>query len=346
MNLNRLFLSLFTSCFLASNLLAQVNVIAYKVNEESLNDQIESLGTLRANEVVDLTASVTDTITKIHFNDGQRVNKGDVLAEMTDSEEGALVKENTARVEEAKRQYDRVKNLPDQGAISESLVDQRRREYEAAKAQLEAMISRLHDRLIVAPFSGVMGLRQISVGALVTPGDKIGVLVDDSTMKLDFSVPEVYLGALKPGLPIVGTTPAFPDQKFEGELVAVDAQIDPRTRSIIVRAILPNDKLLLKPGLLMKVKLGFNFRKSLIVPEEALLPAASDNYVYKISGENALKTKVEIGTRQPGKVEILKGLSVGDLIVTHGHLALDQDTKVTVKKVLELGQDLSEALAG
>lgn len=323
----------------------EIPVFAYKVAKAEVFDEIEALGTLKANERVDLTASVTDTITKLHFNDGQRVVKGDVLAEMTDTEESALVKENTARVEEAKKQYDRVRKLPKQGAISESIVDQRRREYEAAKAQLEAMISRLHDRLILAPFSGVIGLRQISVGALVTPGELIAVIVDDSVMKLDFAVPEIYLNVLSVDLPVVARAAAYPEREFKGKIVALDSEVDPGTRSIQVRALVPNENKLLKPGMLMSVTIRFNFREALIIPEEAVVQESRKSFVYSINElGKAVKKEIQLGVRSPGKVELLAGLSEGEQIITHGLQALDKDSKVKVRAYQQIGEGLKELL--
>ncbi|MCI5065944.1 efflux RND transporter periplasmic adaptor subunit [bacterium] len=300
-------------------------VVVHKVEEQKWSDTVEALGTLIANETVQLTATVTDTITRIHFEDGQRVEAGFVLAEMTDQEESALVAEMTARVDEAKRQLTRLKTLPESGAVSESLFDQRTREYEAAAAQLNAMKSRLQDRLIVAPFDGVLGLRNISAGALVEPGTEIVTLTDDSVMKLDFSIPAIYLGLLRTEVPIEARTRAFPDRTFKGTVKSIDSRVDPITRSVIVRAILPNDFLedgqaVLKPGLLMTVRLEYNERVALVVPEEALIPKGSSNTVFVVD-ENTLiaeKRDVVIGTRRRGHVEILSGVNEGEVVITHG----------------------------
>lgn len=324
-----------------------LQVIVYEAAQVDWSDSVRALGTLRANEAVQLTASVTDTITKIHFEDGQRVNKGAVLIEMTDSEEQALVQEMTARVAEAKRQFDRVKSLPKTGAVSESLFDQREREFRAATAQLEAMASRLKDRLILAPFSGVVGLRTISVGALVEPGDEIVTLIDDSKMKLDFTVPSLYLSQLLTGLKVVAETRAFPEKSFEGTVTAVDSKVDPVTRAISVRAIVPNEERLLKQGLLMTVRLRFKERTTLSVPEEALIPVGEENDVFVVNKDSLEvdRRRVTIGSRQTGAVEIISGVNQGEFVITHGTVLARAGKKVTIRAIQGRGQSIEEILA-
>ncbi|MDJ0784120.1 MAG: efflux RND transporter periplasmic adaptor subunit, partial [Desulfosarcinaceae bacterium] len=193
-------------------------VIVKAVAIERFEDHVEALGTLRARESVALTAAVTETITAIHFDDGDRVAAGDILVEMTNEEEHALIEESLSTVAEAKKQYDRIRPLVATGAAASALLDQRRREYETAEARLRALESRLRERLVLAPFGGVLGLRNISVGALIEPGDVITTLDDDSVMKLDFTVPAVHLQTLRTGLPIEATSDAFPDRVFEGSI--------------------------------------------------------------------------------------------------------------------------------
>lgn len=321
-------------------------VIVYEAKKEKWFDAIEALGTLIANETVVLTANVTDTVTHIHFDDGQRVEKGAVLAEMTDVEESALVSEMTARVGEAKKQFERLKDLPKSGAVSESLYDQREREYRAAVAQLEAMKSRLQDRLIVAPFSGVVGLRNMSVGALVEPGDEITTLTDDSVMKLDFAVPSVFLSSLQKGLPIVARTAAYPEEEFLGQVSSVDSRVDPATRSITVRAVIPNEGARLKPGLLMNVLLEYKPRESVTVPEEALIPTGAVKHVLvvEMDSKQAKKVEVKTGARRAGKVEVISGVDAGDHVITHGTMQARPGASVKVLATQKDGQKIKDIL--
>ena len=176
-----------------------VPVIIAEVRSDRFVDRAEALGTLKANESVLVTANVTETVSAVYFEDGQRVEQGQMLVEMTNAEEHALLDEARIRVGEAQRQYARVKSLVAQGSASQSLLDERKRDLDTARALLVAIESRLADRLIKAPFAGVLGLRNISPGALVEPGDLIATLDDDRIMKLDFAVPSLFLSTLKPG---------------------------------------------------------------------------------------------------------------------------------------------------
>lgn len=301
-----------------------VPVVVKEAVIDSFVDRVEALGTLRANETLEVTATVSETVTVIHFDDGQRVEAGDILVEMTGKEEHALIEEERSTIGEAKKQYDRVRPLVKRGAASQALLDQRRREYETALARLRALESKLQDRLIVAPFSGVVGLRNISVGALIEPGDVVTTLDDDSRMKLDFTVPAINLSSLKAGLPIEAKSPAFPGRVFKGEVSSVNSRIDPVTRSIVVRAILPNPDRLLKPGLLMSIDLLKNPRQAVVIPEEALSPSGRENHVFvvdpKADDTIAMQRKVTTGGRRPGEIEILTGLAPGEFVITHGGL--------------------------
>ena len=247
-------------------------VIVAPVRLVEFSDRIEALGTLAANESVELTAPVTETISAIHFDDGDRVEKDQVLVEMTSQEEHAQLEEASATVNEAYRQYQRIKPLANEGTAAKSLLDERKREWETARARLAGIESLLADRLIKAPFEGVVGLRDLSVGALVQPGDLITTLDDDRVMKLEFLVSAAYLDALRPGLEVMASSRAFTGRSFSGSIKSVDSRIDPVTRSIRVRALLQNPERLLKPGMLMHVELQENPREALVVPEEALQP--------------------------------------------------------------------------
>jgi membrane fusion protein (multidrug efflux system) len=311
-----------------------VPVIVKAVVNDRFVDRVEALGTLHANEAVVLTATVSEIVTAVHFEDGQRVTAGTILVEMTNEEERARIEEERSTLTEAKKQYDRLRPLVERGAASTSLLDQRRREYETARARLRATESKLRDRLIIAPFTGVVGLRNVSVGALIEPGDVITTLDDDSVMKLDFTVPSIHLTSLIKGLPIVAASPALPGRQFEGIVSSVNSRIDPVTRAIVVRAILPNPDGLLKPGLLMQVTLLNNPRDVLVIPEEALIPSGRVNHVLVVDRSSnptvAQRRQVVTGNRRPGDVEIVKGLNAGEFVVVDGTVRTRPGQPVTV----------------
>lgn len=339
---------------LATPLLAQeipkgLPVIVAAVRLEAFADPVEALGTLKARESVALTANVTETVSAIHFEDGQRVTAGQVLVEMTSAEEHALLEEGQVRVAEASRQYERVKSLVTQRAASESLLDERRRDLDAARAQLVAIESRIADRLIKAPFAGVLGLRNISLGALVRPGDLITNLDDDSAMKLDFTLPSLFLTDLRLGMAISASSRVHGGQSFQGEIAAIDSRVDPVTRAIQVRALIPNPRQDLKPGLLMQVEVPRNPRQGLAIPEAALMHRGREHRVLVVGeGDKAEERQVAIGSRRPGVVEVTSGLTLGERVITHGNdkvrpgqgvriLAVDDGTR-TLREMLESGQ--------
>lgn len=312
---------------------APVPVIVTTLEKKPFVEQIEALGTLRSGEAVTLSATVTDTVRAIHFDDGTRVEANKVLVEMTRDEEHALLQEAQSTLDEATRQYERVQSLVHSGLTTQSTLDERKRAFEAAQAQLQATQSRLADRLIVAPFPGVVGLRMISAGTLVRPGDTITTLDDDRVMKLDFSVPAVFLSTLQPGLNITAAADAFGKETFNGKVASIDSRIDPNTRSIVVRAEIPNPDFKLKAGMLMTVQLAKAESQSLLLPEEALIQEGFKKFVFLVNpGEPATVTRkqIETGPRRRGEVVVLDGLVPGDKVVIHGVMHLREGTPIRV----------------
>lgn len=324
------------------------SVIVEQAHMDNFHDSIEALGTLRANETVEITADVTETVASINFDDGQRIKQGDVLVEMNSDEEKALLRETRAEVEEAEKQLERVRMLSEQGAASESLLDEWQRSYDTAVARVAVIKSRIDDRIIRAPFDGVVGLRDISIGALVEPGTLITTLNDDSRMKLDFTVPSVYLPMLKKGLPVTARSKALGKSEFRGEIYSIDNKVDPVTRSVTVRALLPNDDGVLKQGLLMSVELYQNPRETVVISEEALIPEGETNFVLVVKEEKngpvVEKREVEIGSRRVGEVEVISGLSPGEKVVTHGTMKVRDGQRVKITALTDGSDPLPELL--
>lgn len=325
-----IFLVLSWTCYAGQLVPVQVE----EVKKLEYFDRLEVLGKLSANESVDITATVTDTLTAIHFTDGQQVEAGDILVEMTNNEEHAQLEEEISRHAEALKQFERAEQLVTRGSASQALLDQRKRELATAEARLRAIESRLQDRLIKAPFGGVVGLRNISLGALVEPGDVITTLDDMSVMKLDVNVPSIYLGALTKDTPVAATSPAYPGKQFDGTIRSINSRIDQESRTVTVRSFLDNPEGLLKPGLLMSVELRFNVREAVVIPEEALIPKGEENFVLMVDGSNvppvASRRRVAIGTRRLGEAEILTGLQPGEKVITHGALKVRPGDTITV----------------
>lgn len=294
-------------------------VIVFETSLVPFAERIEALGTLRANETVALTPPVADTITAINFDDGARVEAGFVLAEMTSAEEQAALSEARSTVAESRSQYQRARDLAERGSATQATLDQRRRDYDTALARLRATQSRLQDRLIIAPFDGVVGLRTVSVGSYVSAGDVITTLYDDAIMKLDFSLPETYLAAIAVGQVVEAAASSMPSEVFEGEIASLGAAIDPVTRSIPVRALIPNEDRRLRPGMLMRVEILRDERQAIVIPETAVIVEGRDTFVWIVGAEGlAERRSIQLGARQPGQVEVTGGLEVGEQVVTHG----------------------------
>lgn len=315
---------------------AATPVIVAEARTERFEDRVEALGTLLANESTIISSTITEIVSAIHFDDGNRVSAGQLLLELRSDEELAVLEEITVTVEEARRQFERVEALHAQGQAPISLLDERRREWQSAQARLKGIEARLEDRMIKAPFDGVLGLRNISIGALVEPGDMITTLDDITTMKLEFPVPSRFLGSLRLGLPIATTTQAFDNQTFNGQVTAIDSRVDPVTRSVMVRAILPNPDGRLRPGLLMRVNLSRDIRDNIVLPEEVLNPVGDRNFVFVVDEANnntVERREVQVGSRRAGEVEIIEGLSPGEKIITLGTTRVRSGDQVTIVAV-------------
>ncbi|MEL6687846.1 MAG: efflux RND transporter periplasmic adaptor subunit [Pseudomonadota bacterium] len=307
-------------------------VIVESVQSETFVDRLEAVGTLRANESVTISAIVTEQVSYIGFDDGERVTRGQVLVRFEAREEGARIEEAKTSERIAREEMDRAQRLYDRGALSESVLQTRRRDLALAESQVQTASVQGSDRVIRAPFDGVVGLRQISVGATVRPGDPIVRIDQVDTLNLDFPIPETRLPAIAEGQTIMARASARPGQDFEGTITTLDSFIDPVTRSVLVRAELDNSDGLLRPGMLMTVEIESAPRQALLINEGAIVPFGETVSVYKVTRRNgqeiAERTLVQLGTRRPGQVEIISGVSAGDLIITHGTMKISDGQAV------------------
>lgn len=299
-----------------------VTVVTEPVENREFSDIVEALGTARARESVTLSPRVSDTVSQVAFDDGQMVKKGDLLVALEDAEERAQLEEARANLFEAESQFARTEDLVTRGNASTAALDAQRRAVQESKFRLEAAEARLADRRIVAPFDGVLGLRQISEGSLVTQNNPITTIDAIDIINLDFSVPERFIATLAPGQRVNARVEAYPDRIFEGIVKTVDSRVDPVTRSVIVRAEVQNDDRALRPGLLMAVEVISRTWQGLSVPEESVVPSGGRAYVFVANDGVAERRPVQLGIRRPGYVEVLEGLSAGERVVTEGTLRL------------------------
>ncbi len=305
-------------------------VVTEPARMASIIDKVESIGTAKANESVLLTAKVSDTVRKVNFDDGDFVDEGAILVELTNSEETAQLAEAKATAEEATRQFNRLQNLIAQRLASETQLDTDRVRMQTATARLEAIIARLDDRLIRAPFSGVLGFRNVSPGTLLTSLTPVTSLDDISQIKLDFDIPETYLATVRAGQEVTAISIAYPATPFSGIVNTVDSRVDPVTRTVTVRAIIDNGDRLLRPGMLLTINLIFERGRVLVIPEESIVPLQDRQYVYMIDSRGmAQQIEVQVGRRRPGIVEVLSGLSEGDEVITEGTIKIRPGSPVS-----------------
>jgi membrane fusion protein (multidrug efflux system) len=299
------------------------SVLVAAAGVHTFTDGLQAIGTAQARESIVLTPKVADTIRALRFDSGDRVRQGQVLVEMSSVEQAADLAEARAANQAAQEELRRYQELFERGFASQARLDTVRAAADAAQARLNAGASRIADRTIRAPFAGVVGLRTASPGQFVRPGDQIGTLDDVSEIKLDFDVPETQLARVAAGVEIVARTAAYSERSFDGRIANVDSRIDPATRTVRVRAILPNADEALRPGMLMTVVVRSNPREALAIPEIAILDQIDGAYVYRIAageggGSRAELVRVRAGQRSGGMVEVLEGLSQGDRVVTEG----------------------------
>ena len=299
-----------------------VLVEVWQAERSILYDRVESVGTLKGNESVTITAKVTDQVAEIHFNDGDLVKKGQLLLELTRAEQAAEQQEARVNLADAKLQLKRLEKLA--GTLSaESQLDEARARVEASQAKLEVMAVRMNDRQIRAPFDGILGFRQVSQGALVRPGTVITELDDISQLKLEFAVPEVFLAKVNVGAKVRSGHVAFPSVVFEGEIASIGSRIDPATRSFKAQAVLDNSDLRLRPGMLMHVNLILAERSAMVVPEEAIVQKSGRSLIYVVDSKTiAQALPVTIGKRVAGGAEILSELEAGTQVVTRGQFTV------------------------
>jgi len=302
--------------------------VLHSVAEREFVDRIEALGTARANESTVLTSNVADKVVEIGFRDGSRVEKGELIVRLDDRSERAELAAARARLKERQQALKRARDLAEDRVVSEAEVDLTRAELASAEAEVEAMASALADRTIRAPFDGFVGLRNISLGALVSPGDAIVRLSDIDPIKADFTVPATRLSRLRAGAPLQARSSGLPGEVFRGRIESIDTEIDPVSRSVTARALLPNPDGRLKPGMLLEIEVQADRRNSLAVPEAALVPRGDRQFVFVADEGVASRREVTIGSREPGWVEITSGLERGEAAVARGLQAMSDGRKI------------------
>jgi len=306
-------------------------VKAEPVKVAEVQSDVSAVGTLLAADSVVIRPEIAGRVIGLHFQEGQLVSKGAKLVTLDPAEYRAQVAGTSADARVESQRYDRAKELLDKNFISKEALDVARGNMERAQAKQQQDEVLLSKTTIVAPFGGIVGLRQVSPGAYLRAGDDIVRLENVSSVKLDFRVPEAYLSKLKPNQEVSVKTDAFPNDTFKGRIFALEPGVDEKTRTVLARALIPNAQNKLRAGMFARVNVLLETRpNSILVPEQAIWPQGRDTFVYRVVDGKAMLTKIELGVRHPGEVEVLKGLSRTDMVVTDGQMKLKDGAPVIV----------------
>jgi membrane fusion protein (multidrug efflux system) len=297
---------------------APVAVVTAAAVIQPMAIEVEAVGTTRANESVQVTSKASNVVTAIRFTDSQVVSRGAVLAEMDDAQAQAALAEAEASLSDSESQYNRTRDLVSRELLSQAELDTVEAQLKADRARVAAARASLEDTIVRAAFDGRTGFRQVSVGSFVSPGTPITTLDDTSIIKLDFTVSENFLFMLRPGLAVSASSAGLPTRAFTGRVTNIESRVDPVTRSITVRAEIPNPDDTLRQGMFMTVKLEGEPEPALLVPEGALVPEQGRTYVFVVRDDAAERREVRIGRRRPGEVQVVEGLAEGERVIVEG----------------------------
>lgn len=297
-------------------------VEATSPQSREFSDDLKVLGVARSLRSVNITSSTSELVTRVFFNDGQAVRVGAPLVELQAAEEDAAIIQARAQLTQAQREYDRYKILAERGVAPRVMAENAETALETARAAVTAAEARRGDRILRAPFSGVLGLTTVTPGTLISPGTVITTLDDLSSIRVDFAVPERFLSTLRAGTALTATADAYPGRTFEGRIALMDVRVDERTRAVTARAEFPNPGGEIRPGMMMRVAVRQGQRQALAVPEAAVQYEGAGAFVYRIAGNDqgsiAQRVEVQAGTVENGFVEIVTGLSLNDRVVASG----------------------------
>lgn len=324
-------------------------VTAATIVEHPFVDRLEVLGVAKGRESVTLTSNTSEMIESVHFRPGQTVSRGQILVQLKSNEEDADILEARADVALAKSNAERWAELGKRGFAPQATVEQYQSTYDRARATLAAAESRRGDRVIRAPFSGVIGLTDIAPGTLISPGTAIATLDDISMIRVDFDIPDRYLPLVREGQGITATTDAYPGEHYAGRIARLDTRIDERTRALKARAEFPNPGGRLKPGMLIRVGIDRGQRMALAAPESGVQFSGAGSYVLVITKRGdalvAQQRPVVTGLNEGGFVEIREGAEAGERIVADGLNRIQPNQTVSLRGEGRQRQGTGEARA-
>jgi membrane fusion protein (multidrug efflux system) len=319
-----------------------------RVTMATLPESITAIGTLRSDESVSIRPEVSGRISEILFKEGQSVEKGAVLVRLDAAVQRAEAQQAEANLALAKSRVERARDLHVKNFISAQAKDDAENNYKVAQAAFDLANARLTRLDIRAPFSGIAGLRQVSAGDYVKDGQDIANLEGIDPLKVDFRVPEIFLKKVQVSQALQVSLDAIPQRTFAGRVVAINPLIDAAGRSIMVRATVKNAGFALRPGMFARVRLLTEARAdAMTIPEQSLLPSGEDFFVFRVVDGRAARTKVEIGQRQAGIVEIVAGLKAEDVVVTAGQPKIRDGAAVkSVNQATDAGNASAQGIGG
>ncbi len=295
-----------------------------------LSDLIYATGTILADEQVDLSAEVSGRITSIRFTEGSFVKKGDLLVTINDAELLAQQRKNNYTLRLAEEREARQKSLLAKEAVSQEVYDRALTELNTVQAEAALIEAQLQKTRVVAPFDGTIGLRQVSEGAYITPGQRIASLARTIPVKLEFTVPERFSGSVSKGAKVKFSVESI-DRQLEAEVYATEPRIDPVTRALTVRATYPNTRGELNPGAYARVEFKLNhLSEAITVPAQAIVPELGGFKVFVYRGGKAETRDISVGIRTNEAVQVVDGLSVGDTVITTGILQVRNGMPVNI----------------
>jgi membrane fusion protein, multidrug efflux system len=308
----------------------EVPVAIVAARAGTLRERIEAVGTTLARQAVDIVPLTSGRIAEIAFSPGTRVEAGAVLVRLDDEAERAAVAEAQASLREAELALDRAKKLRANNTVAQATVDELQAAYLGARARLEGAQKRLADRTVQAPFTGIVGMRRVDVGARVDDATVLTTFDDLSEVEIEFSVPEIFFGQVRPGQSVAATSTAFPGRTFSGRIATIDTRIGQVSRAFRVRAVLPNPDLVLPAGMFMHVEVVLQERPAVLIPEEAVVAEGDQTFVFTVQDARAERRAVRLGQRQAGTVEVLDGVEAGVPVVREGVQRLRDGAAVRV----------------
>ena len=318
-----------------------VNVVAAEAKNQVFQEKISLVGTMAANESVEIKSEIDGTVEEINFEEGQTVKKGQLLISVDKSKLEASVAQAEANSKLAETTSKRYEGITDLRAISKQEFDQAQANSEATRAAVDLVKAELRDATITASFDGVMGERLVSLGQFITKGTSLTFLINQDPMKAEFRVPERYISRLKEKQDIEVSVADYPNEKFKGEVYFIDPQVDELTRTALVKARVPNPDGKLRRGMFANLDLIVNVREgAIVIPETALIPKGDDVSVFVIDAESKAQARpVKVGMRQAGTVEIISGLEAGEKVIVEGFQKIGPGSKVASREEQAAGKD-------